>query len=407
MSRNATYVKFALLMLLLVTLAMFLGRPWGPTEPAVRIVLVPSSIHRLEGDPHVSQRHVREVRAADAAARRARDVPRQRRPGARTEPACSRAGAPHALARCTLAVVTVVELGLYALLLAVAAVAVWRTAARRALPLRRRSRAPQRGHGRALRRRRARLDAHRDRRVEGDPARGRARARRAATRCATRRLPFRPWVGDWLALAFAVLAVVYAVIPQSALGGLADSHTVALALRHDIDPVAAYFLGRSLLLRREDLRRLAWTLLGVAGVRRCGRARSTSTRCRSDGGGRAASSTTSTCTSGYDYHGTGEHPYVAGLPENFIYNLGGDKPFLRRLVSTFLSPLASSYLFVVALLVTARRDAPKRCGDRSRRSSLPPACCGRSPARRSSRSPRASSCSQLYAGVRSGSWPRC
>jgi hypothetical protein len=63
---------------------------------------------------------------------------------------------------------------------------------------------------------------------------------------------------------------------------------------------------------------------------------------------------------GFDYHGTGDHPAVAGLPENFIYNLGGDKPFLRRLVSTFLSPLASSYLFVVALLVTAaamRRSA--------------------------------------------------
>jgi hypothetical protein len=39
------------------------------------------------------------------------------------------------------------------------------------------------------------------------------------------------------------------------------------------------------------------------------------------------------------------------LPENFIYNVGGDRPFLRRLVSTFLSPLASGYLFVVALLV--------------------------------------------------------
>src|SRR5207248_1268118 len=47
------------------------------------------------------------------------------------------------------------------------------------------------------------------------------------------------------------------------------------------------------------------------------------------------------------YHGTG------GLPENFIYNVGLDKPFLRRLVSTFLSPLASGYLFVVALLLAA------------------------------------------------------
>jgi O-Antigen ligase len=58
---------------------------------------------------------------------------------------------------------------------------------------------------------------------------------------------------------------------------------------------------------------------------------------------------------GYDYHGTGRRlepgGAVYGLPENFIYNVGGDKPFLRRLVSSFLSPLASGYLFVVALLV--------------------------------------------------------
>jgi hypothetical protein len=45
---------------------------------------------------------------------------------------------------------------------------------------------------------------------------------------------------------------------------------------------------------------------------------------------------------------------VYGLPENFIYNVGGDKPFLRRLVSTFLSPLASGYLFVIALLIAFR-----------------------------------------------------
>ena len=167
-----------------------------------------------------------------------------------------------------------------------------------------------------------------------------------------RRLPFTPWLGDWLALAFALLCVIYALIPQSALGGHASTHTVALALRHDVVPVGAYFLGRSLILRRDDLRRLAWTLLGVAGV--------------VAGLGLADVylipigwwRTNGVVDYfhlhlGYDYHGTGEHPYVAGLPENFIYNRGGDQPFLRRLVSTFLSPLASSYLFVVALLVAA------------------------------------------------------
>src|SRR5205085_1461324 len=37
-----------------------------------------------------------------------------------------------------------------------------------------------------------------------------------------RRLPFRPIVADWLALAFGIVVVAYALVPQSALGGLAD-----------------------------------------------------------------------------------------------------------------------------------------------------------------------------------------
>ena len=41
---------------------------------------------------------------------------------------------------------------------------------------------------------------------------------------------------------------------------------------------------------------------------------------------------------------------LTGLPENFVYNAGGHDVF-RRLVSTFLSPLAASYLLVVALLL--------------------------------------------------------
>jgi O-antigen ligase/polysaccharide polymerase Wzy-like membrane protein len=173
-----------------------------------------------------------------------------------------------------------------------------------------------------------------------------------------RRLPFRFATADSLAVAFGALVVVYALIPQSALDGLAGHKAVALAFRHDLVPVAAYFLGRSLLLRSDDLRRLAWTLLGVAAV--------------VAGWGLIdvyAISIGWWRTNGvidyfhrhlgYDYHGTGvrtEPPdgAVYGLPENFIYNVGGDKPFLRRLVSTFLSPLASGYLFVVALLLAFR-----------------------------------------------------
>jgi hypothetical protein len=177
-----------------------------------------------------------------------------------------------------------------------------------------------------------------------------ALARVAADAARARRLPFRPALVDWLALAFAAVAIVYALVPQAALDGEAGRKAVALALRHDLVPVAAFLLGRSLRLGAAELRRLGWTLLGTA----------------------AAVATVGLIDVyaipigwwrtngvvayfhdhlGYDYHGTGEHPAQAGLPENFVFNVGGDRPFLRRLVSTFLSPLASSYLFVVALLV--------------------------------------------------------
>jgi hypothetical protein len=174
----------------------------------------------------------------------------------------------------------------------------------------------------------------------------------------SRRLPFRPGIVDCLAIAFAALVVVYALIPQSVLDGHAGHKAVGLALRHDVVPVGAFFLGRSLHLGRDDLKRLGWTLLAVAA-------------CLAGIGlvDAYAVSIGWWRTNGvidyfhrhlgYDYHGTGTRleggpkGAVYGLPENFIYNVGGDKPFLRRLVSTFLSPLASGYLFVVALLVAA------------------------------------------------------
>src|SRR5919204_1494700 len=81
-----------------------------------------------------------------------------------------------------------------------------------------------------------------------------------------RALPFRPRLVDGFALAYAVLVCVYAVIPQHVLGGAADSHTVGLALKHDLVPVAAYFLGRSVVLGREQLAPIAWTLIASAAI---------------------------------------------------------------------------------------------------------------------------------------------
>ena len=159
-----------------------------------------------------------------------------------------------------------------------------------------------------------------------------------------RRLAFRINVVDLLALAFAVIVCVYAVLPQSWLDGSADRSAIGLALKHDLVPVGAYFLGRSLFVRRDELVPLAWTLLGVAGV--------VAVLGLVDDFFVSISWWRESAVVdyfhkqlGYDYNGTG------GLPENFIFNTGSEDHFLRRLVSVFLGPLASAYCFVVALLL--------------------------------------------------------
>jgi hypothetical protein len=165
---------------------------------------------------------------------------------------------------------------------------------------------------------------------------------------------------DVLALAFALLVCVYAVLPQSWLDGSADRSAIGLALKHDLIPVGAYFLGRSLLLRREQLVPIAWTLLGVAASSRSPGS-STTSSFRSRGGATPAVVDYFHKQLGYHYQGTG------GLPENFIYNTGSDVHFLRRLVSFFLGPLASAYCFVTALLVAAALRAACACSCRSAR----------------------------------------
>ncbi|TML94335.1 MAG: hypothetical protein E6G03_13320 [Actinobacteria bacterium] len=173
-----------------------------------------------------------------------------------------------------------------------------------------------------------------------------ALARVAFDAMRNRRLAFRVHAVDVLALGFALIVCVYAVLPQHSLGGLADRSAIGLALKHDLIPVGAYFLGRSVLFSRDELVPLVWTLVGAA----------------------AAVAALGLLDDflipiswwrdsavvdyfhkqlGYDYHGTGR------LPENFIYNTGSEDHFLRRLVSTFLGPLASAYMFVVALLLGA------------------------------------------------------
>ena len=161
-----------------------------------------------------------------------------------------------------------------------------------------------------------------------------------------RGLPFKATVTDWLALAYAGLVILYALIPQSWLGGDASARAIALALRHDLTPVAAYFLGRGLHFGRDELRRIglillaaatavaAWGLIDIYAI--------------------PLDTWRNSGVPGWyrEQLGLDYGPDLSGLPENFVYNPGDERP-LRRLVSTFLSPLATAYMLLVALLLAA------------------------------------------------------
>ena len=158
-------------------------------------------------------------------------------------------------------------------------------------------------------------------------------------------LPFKGSLTDWLALAFGVLVVVYGVLPQSWLGGGATHKGVLYAARHDLLPVGAYFLGRGLDLTENERARLCHTVLAVAAfVAAFGLIDVYAVPLswwRPVGGWFHDQL-------GLDYFG------LSDLPENFVYNAGNGVVF-RRLTSTFLSPLATSYLLVVALFFVRLR----------------------------------------------------
>ena len=156
-----------------------------------------------------------------------------------------------------------------------------------------------------------------------------------------RSLPFeRSFVPDLLALVFALFVVVYAVIPQSVLGGGATHKGIAYALRHDLLIVGAYFLGRGLALTDRERGRLCHVVLGTAAfVAVFGLVDVY-----------AVSLSWWRESAGWFQHQLGLNygPGLSHLPENFVYNAGGNVVF-RRLTATFLSPLATAYLLVVAM----------------------------------------------------------
>jgi hypothetical protein len=163
-----------------------------------------------------------------------------------------------------------------------------------------------------------------------------------------RSLPVRLWA-DRLALVYAALVVLYWLLPQSWLDGAATQRGQLFAARHDLIPVAAYFLGRLLVLTPRSWRRLSLSLVGVAaGLTVWGLidVYLVPLQWWRDSG-----------VPGWFGDQLGlEYKGISGLPENWIFNTGDETNPIRRLVSGFLSPLATSYVLVMVLLyLVARR----------------------------------------------------
>jgi hypothetical protein len=155
-----------------------------------------------------------------------------------------------------------------------------------------------------------------------------------------RQLPFRPNLVDGLAVAFAAVVVSYALIPQSALGGGADLSGIAHGVRHHLLFVAAYFLGRCLGPLPGPI---GWWFLGAAAaVAAFGLVEAYAVSL--DWWRHSGAKGWFSAQLGFGYQG------LSGLPENFVYNLGNDR-IARRLISVFLSPLATAYMLCVGILL--------------------------------------------------------
>jgi len=153
---------------------------------------------------------------------------------------------------------------------------------------------------------------------------------------------------DLLAACYAGIVIVYALVPQSLLDGEATARGELLALRHHLLPVAAYALGRLVSRLWEERSRLgaaivvAAIVVAVAGLVDLAIVSLQSWRESGVPGWYREQL-------GLDYEG------LSGLPENWVYNTGDEQNPIRRLVSTLLSPLASAYVLVVALLYVVSR----------------------------------------------------
>ena len=153
---------------------------------------------------------------------------------------------------------------------------------------------------------------------------------------------------DRLALAYGALVVLYWLLPQSWLDGGATAKGELYALRHHLLPLGAYALGRFVTLDRVWWRRIGLTIVAVG----CGLAAwglvdvyLVPLQWWRDSG----------VPDWFSQQLGLAYRCLSGLPENWILNTDEESP-VRRLVSTFLSPLATAYTLVaVCLLLAAAR----------------------------------------------------
>jgi hypothetical protein len=153
---------------------------------------------------------------------------------------------------------------------------------------------------------------------------------------------------DLLALGYAAIVLAYALLPQDWLDGGATDRGILLAVRHHLLPVGAYAFGRLLSALRGRPQGIGVLVaLTAAGVALIGLLDVFIVSLQSwrDSG----------VPGWYREQLSLDYEGLSGLPENWIYNTGDEDNPIRRLVSTFLSPLASAYVLVVALVYLVSR----------------------------------------------------
>ncbi|HVH65279.1 MAG TPA: hypothetical protein VM674_04520 [Candidatus Acidoferrum sp.] len=159
---------------------------------------------------------------------------------------------------------------------------------------------------------------------------------------------------DWLVAAFALLAIIYFLLPSSLLHSGANLQQRLVGFRVVFMIPLLYFLGRTL-KPAGDYERMSvvWLGLGAAGVMTLFGIFELffiPTRTWIDWGVNLYSSFL-----GFTYHGP------SGMPENFFLTLPDDT-LVRRMVSTYVSPLGIAYtallLFPMGIVVIDRRVPP-------------------------------------------------